>query len=336
LRALAYLLGHILLLARLHRVLIWINRNTPRVLCYHACEPEENDFTQDLNLNTPPQTFASHLAFLASHYHVISLTRLAAGTPPPRSVVITFDDGYRSVYQNAFPLLRTHQMPATLYLVTSVIDNHSMLWMNELTWLHQHHSATIIPMVGRTLGLGTEVPWSEMYSMIRRRLGPRAIAQLLDDLWKSVGGSANLISRSELYLTARDLDEMARAGISLGNHSATHPGMLALDSGELKREVVEAGRVLERYLGAVKSFAYPWGEHNQSVREVVSGLGYRSIMKMGGWNNPLDLQAVARVNVSSMSVAQLFTEMEILAPAKARLAKLMRGARSSAVAAPPA
>lgn len=46
-----------------------------------------------------------------------TVDRLRRGVPfPDRSFVITFDDGYRSVYDEAFPILRRYGMSATVFL----------------------------------------------------------------------------------------------------------------------------------------------------------------------------------------------------------------------------
>lgn len=42
--------------------------------------------------------------------------------PPPKSFVVTFDDGYGNVYDNAFPILREYKVPATLFLATAYLD----------------------------------------------------------------------------------------------------------------------------------------------------------------------------------------------------------------------
>jgi hypothetical protein len=60
-------------------------------------------------------------ALQAAHYQVMRLAVAAAGLRggtalPERPLAITFDDGYRSVYEAAFPVLRDHAMPATVFL----------------------------------------------------------------------------------------------------------------------------------------------------------------------------------------------------------------------------
>jgi peptidoglycan/xylan/chitin deacetylase (PgdA/CDA1 family) len=74
-------------------------------------------------LYVPRSVFAAQTAALAAHgYRAITLRRLFGawhghGVLPPRPIVLTFDDGYRSDYTNALPVLRARGWPGVLDLV---------------------------------------------------------------------------------------------------------------------------------------------------------------------------------------------------------------------------
>ncbi|HSB05064.1 MAG TPA: polysaccharide deacetylase family protein [Thermodesulfobacteriota bacterium] len=81
--------------------------------------------------------FESQLQYLSHHgYAVISLRQLVdhirgkGQAPPLKSLVITADDGHRSVYTDMFPLLRKYRVPATLFIYPSAISNASY----AVTW----------------------------------------------------------------------------------------------------------------------------------------------------------------------------------------------------------
>src|SRR5687768_917635 len=83
------------------------------VLVYHNVAPRPDGETRrQRELNVDPREFESHMqALRAEGYTVISLralkNALADGAPvPARSVVITFDDGWQSQFEHAFPVLR--------------------------------------------------------------------------------------------------------------------------------------------------------------------------------------------------------------------------------------
>lgn len=108
------------------------------ILMYHYVSvPPANADIYRLDLSVTPDRFATHLLALSSTgYTTISLYDLLAhltqGTPlPPKPVILSFDDGYRDNYENAFPLLQEFGMTATFFVVTDYInEGHSAY----LTW----------------------------------------------------------------------------------------------------------------------------------------------------------------------------------------------------------
>jgi peptidoglycan/xylan/chitin deacetylase (PgdA/CDA1 family) len=94
---------------------------TVPILCYHRFGGTGT------RMVVSPNGFAAQLDWLArNQYTVLRLSQLSdflAGKQslPARSVVITIDDGYESVYRHAFPLLKKHGFPATLFVYTDFI-----------------------------------------------------------------------------------------------------------------------------------------------------------------------------------------------------------------------
>lgn len=108
------------------------------ILMYHYLSeppPDADIYRRDLSVS--PTLFAEHLdRMVAEGYVTVSLYQvidaLQRGTPlPDKPVVITFDDGYRDNYENAFPLLRERGMVATIFVVTDFIDEQRPAY---LTW----------------------------------------------------------------------------------------------------------------------------------------------------------------------------------------------------------
>lgn len=89
----------------------------PRVLMYHMITPPRPGARFN-GMRVSPGMFERQLAWLrARGFTFDSMRDLAAKHPGPRSVVLTFDDGYRDNLLGALPLLQKHGARATLYLV---------------------------------------------------------------------------------------------------------------------------------------------------------------------------------------------------------------------------
>jgi peptidoglycan/xylan/chitin deacetylase (PgdA/CDA1 family) len=85
-----------------------------------------------------PEAFDKHLAYLKHHhYTTLTVTQLVQSmtnsdsTLPPRSVVLTFDDGYADFYTSALPALQRHGFNATLYIATAFVEGTSR-WLQKI------------------------------------------------------------------------------------------------------------------------------------------------------------------------------------------------------------
>ena len=120
------------------------------VLTFHAIEERESV------ISISPHVFRRGIARLQQHgYQTLSLLKAAdfirSGQPfPERSIVITFDDGYQSVYENAFPVLQRHGMSATVFLAVGdrpganfsdrlpPLENRNMLSWDEIREMQRY------------------------------------------------------------------------------------------------------------------------------------------------------------------------------------------------------
>ena len=153
------------------------------ILVYHSIAPHHAGQTTDQReLDVDPAVFHAQMSYIAQAKHpVISLSSLVDAiegrvTLPPRAVVITFDDGWQSQYDDAFRVLKQHGFTATFFVYTSAIGNGPafMTW-DELRELQQAgmtigaHSRTHPEMTKKGVSLANEVDGSR--ADIQKNLG---------------------------------------------------------------------------------------------------------------------------------------------------------------------
>lgn len=108
-------LGVVLFLARYTFWRPWRSAKLPRILMYHRVAEVPAS-----GMNCPPARFERHLQWLTRMgYRFVTASELEQGEAP-RSVVLTFDDGYADNYQQMFPLLRRYAAKATIYLAPRI------------------------------------------------------------------------------------------------------------------------------------------------------------------------------------------------------------------------
>ncbi len=122
--------------------------------------------------------FKFQLSYMREHgYHFIPLARYVAykmgkaSPPPPRSVIITMDDGHESVYTRALPLIEKYRIPVTLFIYPSAISNASY----AMTWkqLRTLKATGLFDIQSHTY-------WHPNFKIEKRRLTPSQYNKFVD------------------------------------------------------------------------------------------------------------------------------------------------------------
>lgn len=137
------------------------------ILVYHRFGPVVKDA-----MTVRTATFRAQLAYLKRHgYPIIPLNTLVSHllgqgpAPPPRSVVITADDGHESIFTEMLPVVREYRVPVTLFIYPSAISNASY----AMTWEQ-------LDALRRTglFDIQSHTYWHPNFKTEKRRLSPAA------------------------------------------------------------------------------------------------------------------------------------------------------------------
>ncbi len=176
--------------------------------------------------NVTLEQFRAQLDYLdEAGYQVWPLAKIVdhlknARPIPDQTVAITVDDAYRSVYDQAFPLLQARGWPFTVFVSTEVVNE----------------------------GLPAYMDWAQMR-------------------------------------------ELHAKGVTFANHSGGHDHLIERHPGEddaawrrrVRDDIVQAEHKIKEELGdAAPFFAYPYGEYNQALAELIAELGYVGFGQQSG------------------------------------------------------
>jgi peptidoglycan/xylan/chitin deacetylase (PgdA/CDA1 family) len=268
----------------------WARQIAPKaiILLYHRVAEVPTD---PQLLCVSPKHFAEHLQVLKQNCHLLSLSslrrRLALNLWPPRSVVVTFDDGYADNLHQARPLLEAADVPATAFVTASQVDSQREFWWDELErvllslptlpeiltltlngqeyrWTIQRNDGGGRPDTGWHVLMDSEptprqVVYLELDALLRdldHDVRAQALVQLL--AWAGLQAEGRPDHRA---LTSDELQALARGGlVEIGAHTVTHPVLSALPIQAQREEIVAGKRRLEEVVGQpVTSFSYPFG-----------------------------------------------------------------------------
>ncbi|MGY4828961.1 polysaccharide deacetylase family protein [Sphaerotilaceae bacterium SBD11-9] len=184
------------------------------ILCYHRVGNSTSKMT------VSSAAFAEQLEWLVKNdYRVLRLQDVAAfidgkQAVPARSVVLTFDDGYESYYRYAYPLLKKHGMPATVFLYSDFVGAADALtWaqMQEMTASGlidiQAHSKTHANLINRLRDEADAAYRQRIDLEVRapRELIERRLKQPVKDFAYPYGDANEIV-----------LDALSRSGYRLG------------------------------------------------------------------------------------------------------------------------
>jgi peptidoglycan/xylan/chitin deacetylase (PgdA/CDA1 family) len=113
------------------------------VLCYHALSAR-----WPAALSTTPSRFAEQLELLERRgYRGTTFTEAVTGTPEGKTVVVTFDDAYRSVIELAEPILARLGWPGTVFVPTDFAGaGRPMSWPGIEEWSDGEYELELMPM----------------------------------------------------------------------------------------------------------------------------------------------------------------------------------------------
>ncbi|HNT64680.1 MAG TPA: polysaccharide deacetylase family protein [bacterium] len=284
------------------------------ILAYHRICSINDDY---LNLAIPIDAFHNHLEVLAKHYRVVSLERAIALLMEKKitnSVVITFDDGYRDNYTNAYPLLKKYGFPWTLFVTVNPVKNQLLLWYDSIKTLYINTAQDHVDLTDFGMPVFPLRNRREKIAALHKTLGlikKNPVFGRMDDFVRSLEKQLQcsaVSSATEAMLTFAQLREMQRAGVTIGSHTMNHPILAQIESNHVRDEIERSKQMLEQELEQpVDYFAYPNGAREDFDDQIIDNLksvGYRGACTLiPGINSDDDLFNLKRVGIDQNFVS---------------------------------
>jgi peptidoglycan/xylan/chitin deacetylase (PgdA/CDA1 family) len=254
-----------------------------QILLYHRVNDDNDPFFPGVLT----ADFRRQMQYIAENYYVCSLgeaiERMATNTVPDRAIVVTFDDGYRDNFTNAFPILRRLRIPATIFLATDAIESENPLW----------HDLVFSAFRTTRLSFLKDFPdTGSVYSIQNLREKLSTQHHILKYLWSLPDDdralAVNRLRRGlavcnykdqNLMLSWDEVRAMYQSGISFGSHTCTHPILSKLSVDRMRREIVDSKRAIEAKLQCnVQAFAYPVGrsqDFDERTKSLLKDIDFR-------------------------------------------------------------
>jgi len=264
------------------------NRHRFSVLMFHGLTNERHEGLENCqHKHLDVERFDAFLHYLKKRFQVISLgdlvTSLRDGVAvPPSSVVLTFDDGFLSNYTLAFPLLRKHMFPATIFVATEFVDEKKPIWVDRIDYA--------LSRAGRSK--------AELTSLKKecKILEPQELLAAVEAVERDLGHRLLDARGDDVPAIYRALDwehvrEMIATGlVEIGAHTHRHFILGHSPLELIQSEVERCKSIIERETGrACRHFCYPnggVGDFSEASEGIIRNLGFESTLTaIGGFNS---------------------------------------------------
>jgi peptidoglycan/xylan/chitin deacetylase (PgdA/CDA1 family) len=267
------------------------------VLAYHRVATPAHD---PWALSVTPEHFDEHMALLRELGRVdrlddalgtSKLARCGRGRP---TFAITFDDGYVDNLVVAVAVLERHDVPATVFIATGMLDQPWFWWdvLAELALgsgisadqlLDSAHAVGVLAGVSTSDG---SVEIHRAHALVYEALIERTNAEIdasLHEISAHLGVTPKAAGRP---LTTEELHHLASHPlITIGIHTVNHRRLTLLPLVEVRKELIDGASRLDDLLGAGRRvLAYPYGATSPDVSALARSTGVTyAVTTAGRW-----------------------------------------------------
>lgn len=279
------------------------------ILMYHRVLPKSDPryLLEQPGMIVEPDTFSLHLKLLKDNFKITSIQQWLDcpehDRPRGISFAISFDDGWSDNFTYAYPMLKAAQVPATIFLVSDMIDTNATFWPERLanilltasnisdSGIYNHDAWDWLKDLNPGIDLQNCIHDRECLDKTVtncKKLGDHEINNRLDLL-------ANVLPEDSFHisdiLSWEQINKMKSDGlVDFGSHTKTHARMNKLSSDNLLvNEIVDSKEALEKSIGLpVKLFCYPNGDTTKESDALVRKTYKAAVTTKPGLNTSSD------------------------------------------------
>lgn len=183
-----------------------------------------------------------------------------------RFAAITADDGYRDNMTEALPVFEKHATPFAVYVAPALIDGTVDLWWEVIDEVIRSRDLVYLTMPDGRVTLDASTPGKKLASLrklheyvtldVTEADQQRVVREIAD----AAGIDVAALRRNRLLSWSEIAELAANPLATIGAHTVSHRNLARLSEDEARREIREAGRIIESEIGIRPlHMAYPYG-----------------------------------------------------------------------------
>lgn len=294
-----------------------VNRRKLLILYYHRVVDRcRMSIVSEKDMCVDTARFDAQMKFLSERYNVLDEDAVIASIEgrralPDNSVWVTFDDGFKDNYANAYPVLRRYGIPATFFVTTGFINRTTMYVEDYIAFVIENHPGGALEFeldgARHTFPLGDEESRGRALSSMWGKVndGRHTKMRYLDMLVDAFGLGTD--KACNMYMDWAELKAMLGGGQFVGAHTVNHWPLSTMTGKDILSELTASKLEIRERLGvSVKTFAYPKGKKSDfdldTCTPILRACGFKlSVTTIGGHNDlsrPDSVYNLRRLGVS--------------------------------------
>lgn len=246
--------------------------------------------------DTSKEKFLDHMQYLDKKYSIISFDEfifkfLKKEYPGDPTFIITFDDGFNSVYRDLYSVSNKLSIPIMVYITTDYILNRNTYWWDDVEKINK---------------LGGYLNKEKLKTVVSKER---------DIIIENYKNKYNIKKEEGCTLDMNQLLELNnKQNISFGSHTITHANLSIENELNIKNELLNSKNFLETILKKeVNHIAYPYGKYNEKVIQISKNIGYKTaVTTKDYWVSKKDNQyEIPRVGAGLYGISTNWLESRI-------------------------
>lgn len=257
---------------------------TSHVPLYHTCyEDVPANIRYNIH-NVTPEEFYKQISWYKHHFDIVSLDELFRRKYKGGCVAITFDDAYKSVFDNALPILEEFSVPAAVFVIGNTL-NGEIFWRDKIRFIIANGLIKEFIRFARSKSnLELNINEDNFYKKTKSTSFLKRIHNQRLDNWLDYFFIRNNLHKSlDRYCVQKPEDLPNHPLLSYGNHTYNHYVLSTLSNKEIENDLLKNDALIKSLSPKklVHVLSVPFGREsslNNVVVDICKKLNYRGLL----------------------------------------------------------
>jgi len=254
------------------------------IFLFHRVSPQRDKLWDPLS----PERFDEILKYLKKNYEIYHAETLLAENKnlyhkkPLASIV--FDDGYKDYIEYALPILKKHNLPSSMYVVTSCVESGTPPWTyildNAIANTKKNKlvlETSLLPLELRNVSWKNEtekIAFAKKFKLFLK-LVPDSVRRKLFE--QTINSLVEVEAPQNLMMNWKEICEIKTSGTLIGSHTHSHPLLAKIDNeSEIENELILSAKKIKENIGEFPlTISYPIGSFDNRIKRLSKKSGYK-------------------------------------------------------------